>query len=150
MSACKFSKTTKCTNLLVLIYSKLHSKSCMWLPILTPAKAVYNVCRLPLVQKVACKLNLWWLYFLKKKNSRTSINYLLRIIPLLFSFSPSFISKRWRWSAVCSRKTYQWRFNLRRREYACDYSFFLLLFFFFLFKGIIKQDVWGKTSSEDS
>ena len=57
----------------------------MWLPILTPAKAVYNVCRLPLVQKVACKLYLWWLYFLKK-NSRTSIDYLLRIIPPPSSF----------------------------------------------------------------
>ena len=39
----------------------------MWLPILTPAKAVYNVCRLPLVQKVACKLNFWLLYKPSKK-----------------------------------------------------------------------------------
>ena len=81
-----------------------------------------------------------------QKNSRTSIDYLLRIIPPPSSFPSRHLLFLNDEAEVQSDQ--EKPISDDSTLYA-ENKHVTILFFFFLIKGIIKQDVWGKTSSED-
>ena len=79
-----------------------------------------------------------------QKNSRTSIDYLLRIIPPPSSFPSRHLLFLNDEAEVQSDQ---------EKPISDDSTLYAenkhVTILFFLIKGIIKQDVWGKTSSED-